>query len=48
MKSSERLPCISITAAFPPLRRPEPETGDRGALRLGAGCITAAFPPFRR
>jgi hypothetical protein len=34
-----------ITAAFPPLRQPKPETADRGTVRLGDGMITAAFPP---
>ena len=47
MNSTERLTCGSITAAFPPLRQPKPETADRGTVRLGAGCITAAFPPRR-
>jgi hypothetical protein len=27
---------------FPPLR--QPETADRGTVRLGDSCITAAFP----
>jgi hypothetical protein len=44
MNSTELLNPGFITAAFPPLRLPKPETADRGALRLGAGCITAAFP----
>jgi hypothetical protein len=44
MNSTERLAC----ALIPPLRQPKPETADRGAVRLGAGCITAAFPPLRQ
>ena len=47
MNSTERLTCGSIIAGFPPLRQPQPETADRGAVRLGSGCITAAFPPRR-
>jgi hypothetical protein len=48
MTSTKRLPNISVTAGFPPLQQPNPETADRGAVRLGAGCITAAFPPLRQ
>jgi hypothetical protein len=29
------------------LRQPEPETADRGTVRLGDSCITAVFPPHR-
>ena len=47
MTSTKRLPNISVTAAFPPLRQPKPETADRGTVRLGAGNITAAFPSRR-
>ena len=43
MNSTERLTHGSITAGFPPLRQPKPETTDRGTVRLGAGCITAGF-----
>ena len=35
-------------AEFPPLRQPEPETADRGTVRLGGGSITAEFPPLRQ
>ena len=38
----------SITAGFPPLRQPTPETADRGTVRLGSGSITAGFPPLRQ
>jgi hypothetical protein len=34
----------SITAEFPPLKRPGPEIADRGTIRLGNGSITAEFP----
>ena len=47
MKSTDRLACGSIIAAFPPLRLLKPEIADRGTVRLGSGCITAAFPPRR-
>jgi hypothetical protein len=47
MKACVHPTCTSITAAFPPLRQPKPETADRGTLRYGEGCITAAFPPLR-
>jgi hypothetical protein len=47
MTSTQRLPNISITAAFPRLRQPKPEVADRGKLRLGSGNITAAFPALR-
>jgi len=47
MISTKRLPNISVTAAFPPLRQPKPETADPGTVRLGDGCITAEFPPRR-
>jgi len=36
-----------ITAEFPPLRQPKPDTADRGTVRFGDGCITAEFPPHR-
>jgi hypothetical protein len=36
-----------ITAGFPPLRQPKPETVDRGTVRLGDGMITAEFLPRR-
>ena len=48
MNSTENLTCGSITAGFPPLRAPKPETADPGTVRLGSGCITAGFPPPRR
>ena len=47
MTSIRRLPSVSITAAFPPLRQPKPEIADRGTVRLGSSCITAGFPPSR-
>ena len=47
MNSTERLTRGSITAGFPPLRQPKPETVDRGTVRLGDGMITAEFPPRR-
>ena len=47
MNSTERLTCGLTTTGFPPLRRPRPETTDRGMVRLGDGCITAEFPPRR-
>ena len=48
MNSTERLTSVSITTGFPLLRQPTPETADRGAVRLGAGCITAGFPGRQR
>ena len=45
MTSTHRFSTGPITAAFPPLRQPKPETVDRGTVRLGDSCITAAFPP---
>jgi hypothetical protein len=47
MNSPERLTSGSITAGFPALRRPTPETADRGTVRFGSGSITAGFPPVR-
>src|SRR6266446_6941039 len=47
MTSTQRLPSISINAAFPPLRQPRPEIADRGTVRLGDANITAEFPPRR-
>ncbi len=47
MTSTRRLPSISVTGTFPPLRQPKPETADRGTVRLGEACITAEFPPRR-
>jgi hypothetical protein len=47
MNSTENLTCGSITAGFPPLQQPKPETADRGTVRLGSCCITAGFPPRR-
>ena len=47
MTSTQRLPSISINAAFPPLRHPKPEIADRGTVRLGDANITAEFPPRR-
>jgi len=38
----------SITAQFPPLRRPDPKIADPGKVRLGDSSITAQFPPLRR
>ena len=38
----------NITAGFPPLRQPKPETADPGTVRLGDGNITAGFPPLRQ
>jgi len=35
----------SITAQFPPLRRPDPKIADPGKVRLGDSSITAQFPP---
>jgi hypothetical protein len=48
MNSTERLTNGSPVTDFPPLRRPQPETADRGTLRLGDACLTAAFPPLRQ
>jgi len=39
-----RLGSGSISANFPPLRRPAPEVADHGAVRLGSGSISANFP----
>jgi hypothetical protein len=47
MNSTERLTRGSITAGFPLLRQPKPETVDRGTVRLGDGMITAEFLPRR-
>jgi hypothetical protein len=47
MNSTERLTSGSKATGFPPLRRPKPETVDRGTVRLGDCCITAEFPPLR-
>ena len=47
MTLTYRLSNGSITAAFPRLRQPRPETADRGTVRLGDACITAEFPPHR-
>ena len=46
MTSTKRLPNISVTAAFPPLRQPKPETADRGTLRLGSGGGLSRFGPM--
>jgi hypothetical protein len=37
----------STVTRFPPLRQAEPETADRGTVRLGDSCITAVFPSHR-
>ena len=47
MYSTERSTRASITAGFPALRPPKPETADHGTVRLGACCITASFPLHR-
>ena len=47
MNSTGPLTNGSTVTGFPPLRHPEPETADRGTVRLGDSCITAAFPPLR-
>jgi len=46
MNSTGPLTNGSTVRGFPPLRQPEPEpeTADRGTVRLGDSCITAAFP----
>ena len=46
MNSTERLTCGLTISGFPTLR--QPETADRGTVRLGASCITAGFPPLQR
>ena len=48
MSSNKQASCAKTKAEFPPLRRPSPETADRGTVRLGDSCITAVFPPLRR
>jgi hypothetical protein len=48
MNSSGPLTNGSTVRGFPPLRQPEPETADRGTVRLGDSCITAVFPPLRQ
>jgi hypothetical protein len=48
MNRSEWQTRAPLTAVFPPLRQPEPETADRGTVRFGDGCITAEFPPLRQ
>ena len=45
MNSIEQRSCTLIAQE---VKVPKPETADRGAVRLGAGCITAAFPPLRQ
>ena len=47
MNSTGPLTNGSTVTGFPPLRHPEPETADRGTVRLGAGNITAAFALLR-
>src|SRR5579872_5109605 len=47
MKSIKRPACTSSNASFLLLRAPQPETADRGNLRLGSGCISAGFPALR-
>jgi hypothetical protein len=46
-RGTVRLGSGSITASFPPLRRPNPDVADRGTVRLGSGSITASFPVSR-
>jgi len=46
MNSTGPLTNGSTVRGFPPLR--QPETADRGTVRLGDSCITAVFPPLRQ
>ncbi|MGC2202237.1 MAG: hypothetical protein WA633_19130 [Stellaceae bacterium] len=48
MNSTVQTTYKSTLTRFPALRQPNPETADRGTVRLGSGCITGGFPALRQ